>query len=135
MKLEEMAKKEVGGNFLRYDNGFEFTFQIVSFEIEEMEKEYQGKKSGTKYQWRILLKNISIINNKIVDYIKEVNPEKYDKIVNQETNKTYVLELPKTASKDLAIFCLDNQIKISDQLKMTRTGEKAATKYLFNRIV
>ncbi|MFW9972324.1 MAG: hypothetical protein ACFFDF_19215 [Candidatus Odinarchaeota archaeon] len=54
MKLEEIAKMEVGGNFLRFDNGFEFTYQIVNFEPEEVEKEYLGKKSSTKFQWKIL---------------------------------------------------------------------------------
>ncbi len=132
MKLEELAKIEVGGNFLRFDNGFEFAFQIVNFEPEEVEKEYQGKKS-TKFQWKILLKDITVINKKITDYIQEVNPDKYKKILAQELNKSIVLELPKTASKELAIFCLENQTKVSDQVKMTRTGEKSNTKYLFNK--
>lgn len=133
MNIEELAKIEVGGNFLRFDNGFEFNYQIVNFEPEEVEKEYQGKKSSSKFQWKILLKDITIINKKITDYIQEVNPDKYEKILAQELNKSYILELPKTASKELAIFCLENQIKVSDQIKMTRTGDKTNTKYLFNK--
>jgi len=133
MKLEEMSKMEVGSNFLRFDNGFEFTFQIVNFEPEEVEKDYQGKKAGSKFQWKILLKAISIVNKKITDYIQETNKEKYEKILSQELNKNYLLELPKTASKELAIFCLENQIKISNSIKMSRTGEKSSTKYLFNK--
>jgi len=134
MKLEEVAKIKIGGNFLRFDNGFEFAFKLVNFEPNEVEKEYQGKKSGTKFQWFILLQDIAIINKKIADYIQEINSEKYNKIVGQELNKEYILELPKTASKELAIFCLENQIKTSDRVFMTRTGEKSNTKYIFKKM-
>jgi len=133
MKLEEMAKMEVGGNFLRFDNGFEFTFQIANFEPEKVDKEYQGKKAGEKFQWRILLKDITVINKKITEYLQEINKEKYDKIIKQDLNKAYLLELPKSASKELAVFCLENQIKLSDSIRMSRIGEKSNTKYLFYR--
>ena len=130
--LEELAKMSVGGNFLRFDNGWKFMFQIVDFEPEEVEKEYQGKKAGKKFQWRILFKDIAVQNQKIVDYKQEINAEKYDKIVKQEFNIAYILELPRGASKLLAQFCLDNEVKASSILAFHRTGDKANTQYHFS---
>ena len=129
--LEELAKMNVGGNFLRFDNGWEFTFQIVDFEPEEVEKEYQGKKAGTKFQWRIILKDIQVQNQKIVDYKQEINNEKYLKIITQEKNTSYILELPKGATKQLSQFCLDNEVKTNTIIVFHRTGDKAQTEYHF----
>ena len=32
-RLKELAKMSVGGNFLRFDNGWEFIFQVVNFSL------------------------------------------------------------------------------------------------------
>lgn len=130
-RLRELAQMKVGGNYLRFDNGWEFIFQVVNFEPIEVEKEYQGKKTGSKYQWNILLKDIKISNQKIVEYKQEINPEKSELIIAQELNKAYVLELPKSATKELAQFIIDNNVKKSTQISMIRTGEKQKTKYNF----
>ena len=136
MNLEEMAKIDVGGNFLRYSNGFIFLFNIVSFEPEEVQKPAFGStpekpKKQKKYQWRILLKNIKVGNQIVVDYLNEVNAEKVAKILAQEYNKAYTLEVPPGASKILAQFCLDEKVAISDIIEMVRTGDKQTTKYAF----
>ena len=133
--LEELAKMDVGGNFLRFDNGWEFTFQIVDFEPNEVEKEYQGKKAGIKHQWRIILKEIEIQNQKIVDYKQEINNEKYLKIITQEKNTSYILELPKGATKTLSQFCLDNKVKTNTLIAFYRTGDKSNTEYHFNIVI
>ena len=130
-RLKELAKMSVGGNFLRFDNGWEFIFQVVNFEPIEVEKEYQGKKAGSKFQWNVLLKDIKINNQKIVDYKTEINPEKSELIIAQEFNKAYTLELPKGATKELAKFILDNKVKKLTQISMVRKGEKSNTTYHF----
>lgn len=131
-RLEELAKMNVGGNFLRFDNGWEFIFQVVNFEPEEVDKEYQGKKAGTKFQWNVLLKDIKINNQKIVDYKSEINPEKSELILAQELNKAYTLELPRGATKELAKFIIDNKVKKSNPISMVRKGEKSDTTYHFS---
>lgn len=130
-RLKELAKMSVGGNFLRFDNGWEFIFQIVNFEPIEVEKEYQGKKAGHKFQWNILLKDVRINNQKIVDYKMEINPDKSKKITEQEFNTAYTLELPRGATKELAQFILDNKVKHSTEISMVRKGEKSNTTYHF----
>ena len=130
-RLKELAQMNVGGNFLRFDNGWEFIFQVVNFEPIEVDKEYQGKKAGTKFQWNILLKDIKINNKKIVDYKTEINPEKSELIISQELNNAYTLELPKGATKELAKFIIDNKVKKLTEISMVRKGEKANTTYHF----
>ena len=133
MKLEELAKISVGGNFLRYSNGFIFSFNIVDFEPEQVLKPaYKDKtKTQRKFQWRVLLKNIRIGNPIVIDYLNEVDAVKTKAIQEQEINNAYVLELPPGASKQLAQYCIDEKIKISDTIEMVRTGDKQTTKYAF----
>ncbi|KKK97736.1 hypothetical protein LCGC14_2649790 [marine sediment metagenome] len=135
MKLEELANISVGGNFLRYSNGFKFLFNIVDFEPEEVikpaYKPTEKKKTQRKFQWRVLLKAIKIGNPIVMDYLNEVDPAKTKSIQEQEINNAYLLELPPGASKQLAQYCIDEKIKISDTIEMLRTGDKQTTKYAF----
>jgi len=84
-----------------------------------------------KFQWRVILKDIQIQNQKIVDYKQEINPDKFDKIVSQEKNNLYILELPKGATKELALFCLDKKVNTTNLLSFYRTGDKNKTAYHF----
>ena len=134
-RLEDVANMEVdAGSFLKIDNGYSFIFQIpnpMEQELPEVEKTFEGKKAGTKIQWRVLLKEVKIQNLKIVEYKRELNKEKCDKIEKQQDNKVYTLELPKGASKQLAKYILDQGAKSTQALKMWRTGEGFQTKYNF----
>jgi hypothetical protein len=77
------------------------------------------------------LKGINIQNIKIVEYKREVNADKANKIEGQQLNQAYTLELPTGATKKLSKYILDNDLKTTSILKFWRTGDKFETEYNF----
>ena len=134
-RLEELANMSVdSGSFLKFDNGYAFIIQVVDTDnIQEVEKApfKDGGKVQTKYQWRVILKEVKIMDATVVDYKRHMNPEKSAKIEGQPVNKVYTLELPKNATKKLSKYILDQGITKTMLLKFWRTGDKFDTKYTF----
>ena len=134
-RLEELANMNVdSGSFLKFDNGYAFIIQIVDTDnIIEVQKPHskEGGKIQTKYQWRVILKDVKIADTTIVDYKRHVDPEKCAKIEGQEINKVYPLELPKNATKKLSKYILDQGLTKSSILKFWRTGDNFNTVYTF----
>jgi len=130
--LEKLSKMDVGGgDFLTLANGFEYIFSIkTEIELREVEKTYEGKPSGTKFQWRCNLFDLKIEQPVLSEALKLTNLKKHEKIMSIKKGQDYILEIPKGASRDLAEFLL-KQEKKDILISMIRTGEKNTTKYNF----
>jgi hypothetical protein len=130
--LKELANMQVDASYLRIDNGYSFLFQIVDLnDIEQVETFYQEKPTGVAWNWRVLLKDILVSDLTIVQYKREMNPEKCSKIEGQERNKSYILQLRRRATQKLSKYILDHDIKTNFIIKMWRTGEGNRTTYNF----
>jgi len=130
--LEKLSKMDVGGgDFLSIANGFEYILSInTEIEPREVEKTWEGKPSGSKFQWRSNLFDLKIDQPILSEALKLTNLKKWEKIMSIKKGSDYILELPKGASRDLAEFLL-KQKKKNILISMIRTGEKNSTKYNF----
>lgn len=140
LAMEEMSEMSVGGDYLKFDNGYWFAFKILGFLPRKVLKDPYIKKEGAKkqmkFEWDILFLKWGVQNQTTVDYnkLEENKPEKCKKIEEQAINKKLVLELPKTGSKELAGFVKAHGLvdERGQVVKMWRTGESNKTKYNFS---
>jgi hypothetical protein len=131
--VDDLTKIDVGGNYLTIHNAFKYIFSIdLSKKPKEVDKQYKGKDAGTKYQWHVTLFNFEKVSPSGASYLKEEKPKKYKKIMNLESGQDYILELPKGATKDLAIFIKEKNYDSDQLISMTRTGDGFKTKYHFS---
>lgn len=130
--LSDYTTMDVGGNFLIIHNAFKYIFTIdLSKKPDEVKKQYEGEDAGTKFQWHIILFSFEVISKNKEKNLKKQKPEKYEKIMDMELNENYILELPKGATKNLAIFLKANKYHNSTLITMTRSGTEFDTKYYF----
>ncbi|MBA7492889.1 hypothetical protein ES702_03442 [subsurface metagenome] len=130
--LSDYTTMDVGGNFLIIHNAFKYIFTIdLSKKPDEVKKQYEGEDAGTKFQWHIILFNFEVMSKNKEKNLKKQKPEKYEKIMDMELNENYILELPKGATKNLAIFLKANKYHNNTLITMTRSGTEFDTKYYF----
>lgn len=135
--LYELAKLDVGGNYVPSADGLIVTFKLVdpTKKYIEVEKSYEGRKS-IKHQWDVTVHGLSF-NKKAYREIltdSEEGVKKLKRIDEFEKGNIAVLELSKTASKQLGLFMLENDITSKDLIKYLRTGTGNKTQYAFKKL-
>ena len=134
--LEELAALDVGGNYVPSAEGLIVTFKLVDATEapKEVQKTFEGKPAGIKKQWNVIVHGLSFNKKLYKELLADKNPKKLDIIENFVKGKETVLELSKTASKQLAIFMIDNKIVSKDLIKYLRTGDSFDTEYQFKKL-
>lgn len=135
--LIELSKLDVGGNYVPSADGLIVTFKLVDHtkKYTEVEKTYEGKKN-VKHQWAVVVHGISF-NKKAYREIltdSEEGIKKLKRIDEFEKGNESVLELSRTASKQLGVFMLENKITSEHLIKYLRTGTGGKTQYAFKKI-
>ena len=129
-----------GGLFLPIAYGFEYLlkFEDVNDPRNDQEvnkKDMQGNDT-VKYWYYVILAGVRGKTSIIDAFVEEglLKQEKVDKIKALEKKKEYLLEIPKTARKDLGKFIVESELKSGEAFTMKRTGKGGQTKYLFTKV-
>jgi len=129
-----------GGLFLPIAYGFEYLlkFEDVNDPRNDQEvnkKDMQGNDT-VKYWYYVILAGVRGKTSIIDAFVEEglLKQEKVDKIKALEKKKEYLLEIPKTARKDLGAFIVESKLKSGETFTMKRTGKGGQTKYLFTKV-
>lgn len=134
--LEDLAVLDVGGNYVPSAEGLIVTFKLIDHteEPKEVQKTFEGKPAGIKKQWQVIIHGLSFNKKLYKELLSDKNPKKLEAIENFQKGKSTVLELSKTASKQLAIFMLKEEITSDDLIKYLRTGDSFDTEYQFKKL-
>jgi hypothetical protein len=135
--LDELSNLAVGGRFIPSAEGLVVSFQIIDLSERPtlVDKKYEGKEFQ-KYQWNVIFKGSKWHK----DAYKEILEDKKDgekKIKNIEAleeDAEYILELSKTATKQLSAFILEAEISEKDTIKFIRIGTSNDTEYKFKKL-
>ena len=133
--LEDLAILDVGGNYVPSAEGLIVTFKLIDHteEPNEVQKTFEGKPAGIKKQWKVTVHGLSFNKKLYKDLLADKNPDKLEMINDFQKGKETILELSKTASKQLAIFMLEKKITSNDLIKYLRTGDSFDTEYQFKK--
>jgi len=133
--LDEFAEMDIGGQFLPIANGFKYFFTVFLEEKPaKVQKEWQNKPAGHKFQWKIHYKKLDVQNQAYVDVLTVENQKKLERISNFEKNVDCILELSATATKEFSIFIKENKCTNKTIISMYRTGASNKTEYHFEII-
>lgn len=127
-----------GSPFLPIGNGFEYylKFEDINSPEQDQEVEKQDLQGRTikKYWYKVVLAGVRVANKTLVDALQYEYPEKVERIKALKAKEEYILELPKTARRDLGIFILKSKLKSGEAFSMMRTGKGGRTRYVFKRL-
>lgn len=131
--LENLAILDVGGNYVPSAEGLIVTFKLLDHteEPQKVAKTFEGKPAGHKFQWKVTVHGLSFNKKLYKDLLADKNPTKLEAINKYEKGKETILELSKTATKELAKFMLENDVTSTDLIKYLRTGDSFTTEYQF----
>ena len=133
--LEELASSPVGGRYIPSASGLVTTFNLIDADKKpaRVKKTFEGKKTE-KDQWEVILHKLSFRKKAYREVLEDNNPKKLEKIDAFEEGAECILELSKTASKELATFMLKEKINSDDLIKYLRMGEGFDTEYSFKKV-
>ena len=133
--LEELANAQIGGNFVPSAEGLIVIFSIVDIDEEpvEVKKTYEGTSAGVKRQWKVIVHELKFHKEAYRGVLEDKKPTKVKYIDEFERESESLMELSRTATKALAQFILDEDIKSGDKIKYLRLGDSFDTEYKFKK--
>ena len=135
--LDELSNLAVGGRFIPSAEGLIINFQVIDLSVppDLVDKKYEGKEFQ-KYQWNVMFKSKKwhkLAYKEILED-KKGGEKKIENIDALEADTEYVLELSKTATKQLSQFIKENEITEEDTIKFIRIGTSNDTEYKFKKV-
>ena len=133
--LEELANAQVGGNFVPSAEGLIVVFSLIdpSKKPAEVKKTFEGKSAGIKLQWAVIVHEIKFHKSAYREVLEDKKPKKVQYIDDFVTGEETILELSRTASKQLATFMIAEKITGEDEIKYLRLGDSFDTEYKFKK--
>ena len=135
--LDELSNLAVGGRFIPSADGLIINFQIIDLAVppDLVNKKYEGKEFQ-KYQWNVMFKGTKWHKQAYKEILedKEAGEKKIKNIEALEEDTEYILELSKTATKQLSQFIQDAKITEKDTIKFIRLGTSNDTEYKFKKL-
>lgn len=134
--LDELSNLSVGGLFIPSAEGLVIIFKVIDLSKppELVDKKYEGKEYQ-KYQWNVQLESVKWHKDAYKEILedKEKGKEKIKQIDELEMDKEYILEISKTATKQMSQFIKENEITEKDSIKFLRLGTSNDTEYKFKK--
>ena len=133
----EIGKFEIDEEELKIVKGYLYTFRMLDSKKKpkEVRDVFQGKESKQiKYQFWVNLIGVSPSKKMYGEILKEEKPLIYDWVNSLVKGKDYKLKLSKTATKQFAQFCLNEQINNDSIVRYMRLGESGTTSYSFTKL-
>ena len=134
--LEDLANLDVGGgNYVPSADGLIIVFSLVDHTEEpaEVKKTYEGKDVGVKKQWKIFVHKLEFHKDAYREILSDKKPKKLETIEKFPNDTEAILELSKTASKELAKFMIAEKITSKDVIRYLRLGDSFDTEYKFRK--
>jgi len=134
--LDDLANLDVGsGNFIPSAEGLIVIFTLVDHTEAplEVKKTFDGKDAGVKKQWKVFLHGLEFHKDAYREILSDKKPDKLKKIEDFPKNIEAILELSKTASKELAKFMIAEKITSKDVVRYLRLGDSFDTEYKFRK--
>ena len=140
--MEELANVEIGSfekdeQELKIAKGYQYTFKMLDSrskpaEVKDVFKGVESKQ--TKYQFWVKLVGVSPSKKAYAEILEDEKPFIFEWVNGLQKGNDYKLKLSKTAAKQFAQFCLDEQINDDSIIRYTRLGESKGTTYEFKKV-
>jgi hypothetical protein len=132
----EEQKEIVTGRFLTIKSGFLYTILLTDALLSKgptkVRKDFNNDKDfKPKYDWEVFLQKLTPFKITKENYEQEDDLKTYEKIMKQEIESIYILELSPKYSKQLTEF-IDDLPDMRVPIKFKRTGKGNKTKYHFS---
>jgi len=140
--MEDLANVEIGTfekdeEELKIAKGYNYTFKMVDSRKKpaEIKDVFKGKESKqTKFQFWVKLIGVAPSKSAYAEILKDEKSFIFDWVNALQKGNDYKLKLSKTAAKQFAQFCLDEQINDDSIIRYTRFGESGSTTYEFKKL-
>lgn len=130
--IDKLSNMAVGGLYIPSAEGLVITFHVVDLdnEPELVNKKYEGNEYE-KYQWQVILESVKWHKPAYKEILedKKDGDKKIQQIDALETGSQYILELSKTATKQLSAYIKEANITEKDSIKFMRLGTSNTTEY------
>ena len=140
--MEDLANVEIGTfeideEELKIAKGYNYTFKMIDSrkkpdEVKDIFKGVESKQ--TKFQFWVKLIGVAPSKNMYGELLKEEKPFIFDWVNGLKKGNDYKWKISKTAAKQFAQFCLDEQINDDSIIRFTRFGESGTTTYEFKKL-
>lgn len=140
--MEELANFEIGTfekdeQELKIAKGYQYTFKMIDSrkkpaEVKDVFKGVESKQ--VKYQFWVKLIGVSPSKKAYAEILKDEKPFIHEWVNELKKGNDYKWKISKTAAKQFAQFCLDEQINDDSIIRYVRFGESRGTVYEFKKL-
>lgn len=140
--MEEYANFEIGSfekdeQELKIAKGYQYTFKMIDSrkkpaEVKDIFKGVESKQM--KYLFWVKLIGVAPSKSAYAEILKDEKPFIHEWVNELKKGNDYKLKLSKTAAKQFARFCLDEQINDDSIIRYMRLGESRGTLYEFKKL-
>lgn len=140
--MEDLANVEIGSfekdeELLKIAKGYNYTFKMLDSrkkpaEVKDVFKGVEQKQ--VKYQFWVKLIGVAPSKKAYAEILKDEKPFIFEWVNALVKGKDYKWKISKSAAKQFAQFCLDEQINDDSIIRYTRFGESGTTTYEFKKL-